>query len=443
MKMRDIMSRILFSISVIMISMAFGVESNDMQEQLHAIEALLNKREIKKAEILIAKCLRSDFNKQEQAKLLLFRARARLLSARPEDSIDDLLKVRSLILDDFEVPPILELLGDCYFARFELASVGFAERSDAQQAQHAYQRIVDNFPNYANLGWVYYQLGRILLTENQHEAAEDFFRNALFAPSNVSALTAYCYERLGFIAFYEWRDADKALGFLNKAVDTYPIADDRIWLVQVHILRSRVLREMRNYQQALAVAEMALAVASMDSGEDKMGLSEALITTGELLSEIEGREREVINFLQQFLQVSKKPLGVDVTWSRVHEMLGDAYFKLGQYEAAVSAYNAVLQYNPYYPWEVSLYYRIARCLYQQRDYLRAIEAIDRMLKAAEAEGQRVEDYRVYDVLGNAQFALGKYDKAAEAYRTALRIAPANADNLDKIKTYYHFAQELS
>jgi tetratricopeptide (TPR) repeat protein len=414
-----------------------------MQEQWQTIETLLAKKEIKKAEILIAKHLRSDPVGQDQVRMLLLRAKTRLLSARPEDSIDDLLKIRATAPETFDNPVALELLADCYFARFELATVGFAERSDAHQAYIAYQEIISKFPRYENLGWVHYQLGRILLTQNQSEQAEEYFREALFASSTVAALTAYCYERLGFIAFYEWRDANKSLGFLNKAIDTYPVSEDRVWLVQVHILRSRVLREMRNYEQALTAAEMALMVASSDVSDDKMSLAEALLTTGELLSDIEGRERDVVNNLQQFLQVSRKPLGVDVTWSRVHEMLGDAHFKLGQYEAAVTAYNAVLQYNPYYPWEVSLYYRIARCLYQQREYNRAIDAINQMLNAAKAEGQRVDDYRVYDVLGNAQFALGRYDKASEAYRLALTMAPANADNIDKIKTYYHFAQELS
>jgi tetratricopeptide (TPR) repeat protein len=147
--------------------------------------------------------------------------------------------------------------------------------------------------------------------------------------------------------------------------------------------------------------------------------------------------------LQHFLQISKKPLGVDVTWARVYEMLGDAYFKTGQYSAAAGSYQAVLQFNPYHPWEVSLYFRIARSYYQQGDYERAVQSVNRMLEAAQAEGQTVSDYRVYDVLGNAQFALGKYDDALEAYRTALHVAPPNADNLDTIRAYHDFAKELS
>jgi tetratricopeptide (TPR) repeat protein len=172
-------------------------------------------------------------------------------------------------------------------------------------------------------------------------------------------------------------------------------------------------------------------------------LIEALLTAGELLSGLDGRERDVVNYLQQFLQIAKKPLGVDVTWSRVHEMLGDAYFKLGEYGTAAESFQAALQFNPYHPWEVSLRYRIARSYYQHRDYEAAISAIKRMLQAAEIEGETVNDYRVYDILGNAQFALKRYPEAVASYRLALQIAPSNAENVDKIKAYYQFAKDLS
>lgn len=414
-----------------------------MQEHFQAIAQHLAKREVKKAEILIARCLRNELSDEDRVKLLISRARARLLSARPDDAIDDLQSVNSLTPNAFHTPFVQELLGDSYFARFELSSVGFADRSDTEQAQVIYQRILQDTPNYENRGWIHYQLGRVLLTDSRVEEAVAHFQQALLSASHESGLTAFCYERLGFVACYEERDMGKALAFLDKATDTYPSSADRLWLVQVHILRSRVLRGMYRYDQALQAAEMAVALASSGRGEHRMGLAEALFTTGELLSKLEGREKDVVSYFQQFLQVSKRPLGVDVTWSRVHEMLGDAYFRLGQYDEATSSYLAALQFNPYHPWEISVYFRIGRSYYQKRDYVRAVDAIQRMLDAAQAEGEDIRDYRVYDVLGNAEFALGNYEKAANAYLAALKIAPPNTENLEKIRTYYQYAQELN
>jgi tetratricopeptide (TPR) repeat protein len=411
--------------------------------QYRAVDDLLARREIKKAEVLIARYLRLTSAPEQRARVLILRARARLLGGRVDDALVDLQKAQALHSDAFESPETLELLGDTHFARFELASVGFAERSDTAQAVAAYDRIVEQYPHYENIGWVLYQKGRIMLSENRVEDAVTCFQRTLLNPSRVSALTAYCFERLGFVSFYEEREPRRALSFLNKAVDTYPASEPRIWLAQVHTLRSRVLREMHDYPQALEAAEAAIAVATAAGAEGRPGLADAALTAAEVVAELDGRERDVIVYLQHFLQNNKKPLGIDVTWSRVHEMLGDAQWKIGQHASALAAYQAALEFNPYHPWELSLYYRIARCHYQLRDYEKAVETVKRLLESALSDGQTIHDYRIYNVLGNAQFALGRYDQALETYRYALDIAPANAENLDKLKQYYRFAQELS
>jgi tetratricopeptide (TPR) repeat protein len=414
----------------------------EMMQQLAQVDSFLDKGDIKRADVAIAKLLRSSLSSQLRAHTLLRRARARLLSARPEEAIDDLLAAQSIVPAEFESPALLELLADCYFARFELASMGFADRGDRSQAQQIYEHILEHFPKYDNLGWIHYQLGRILLASNHTPEAAEHFQAALLSPGSISGLTAFCYERLGFIAFYEWRDPEKALGLLNRAVDTYPSASEQGWMVQVHILRSRVLRAMSNYGGALAAAETALNVAYGSGQENRRALTEALLMVGELLSELDGRERDVIYHLQQFVQAARRPPGVDVTWSRVYEMLGNAYFKIGQYDNAIVAYRSVLQFNPDYPWETSLYYRIARCYYQQRAYVEAVETVHQILKAAKSDNHDVNEYRVYDILGSAEFALGHYQKASEAYQKALQLAPGGAENIDKIRTYLELAQQL-
>ena len=407
-------------------------------EEYRSIEDLLSKRDVKRAEILIARQLRAGLTAPERAKYLIARAHARLLSARPDDALDDLNTARELCPADFDAPYPLELTGDCYFARFELASVGFADRADTAHALAAYDQLLEQFPHYNNRGWIQYQRGRVLLSERQIDEAITCFEQALSLPNTIPTLTAFCYERLAFVAFYEQRTPEQALDCLSQAAATYPAGEDRAWLVHVYTLRSRVLRDMQDYPAAVDAANAAIHAA-----EDKDALGEALLNAAETLSLIEGREREVIADLQQYIQVSKKPLGIDVTWSRVHEMLGDALYQSGQLLPAVTAYQAALEFNPYTPWEVSLHYRIARTLYQLGDYEKSVQAIQTMLQAAETDGQVVGDYRVYNILGNACFALNNYDDAISAYQTALEFAPASAENLDKIKQYYQFARELS
>lgn len=411
-----------------------------MKETLQTINDLIAAGEIKKADVQIAKSLRNDLAPTERAELLILRARVRLLAERPEDALDDIAAATTLDPQLENAPRLLELKAECYFARFELAVPGFADRADTQRALELYQRILHMQPNYANAGWVYYQLGRISVTVNAIDEALQYFQQALLNPSSIRALTAYCYERLGFIAYYEQRDLEKALAFLNRAIDTYPADENRGWLVQVYILIGRILRATGDTKAALRAIDQALAALS--GADTKFASVEALLAAGEIYSEIPGRDREVISYLQQFTQIAKRPPGVDVTWSRVNEMLGNAFFNLGQYENAASAYRSALNFNPDHPWALSLYYRIARCHYQQRMYQAVVDTVHEMEKVAVAEAQSIEDYRVYDILGNALFALRRYEQAVEAYGKALRIAPSNAENLSKIKSYYDLAKEL-
>jgi len=408
-----------------------------MGDHVSAIEVLLTKRDYKRAEVLIARLLRGTLDTESRLQLLIIRARTRLATGRIDDALVDLQKVRSLRQTEFDQPHLLELWGDCHLARFERAPVGFSERSDIQQSRSCYEHIVHEFPTYPNLGWIHYQIGRIFLTEHRTAEASGYFQNALLEPSTFSALTPFCYERLGFIEFYELRHLERALHFLGKAVDTYPSQEDPTWLAQVHTLRSRVLREMRRLDEAVEASRMAINIAS--ASDSKRGVADALLTIGEILLPLPNREKETIQYLQQFIQISKKPLGIDVTWARVYEMLGDLYYRIGQYANSLASYDASLQYNPYTPWEMSMHYRLARTAYQAGEYERALHGIERMIRAAEKDGESVEDHRVFALRGNAHYALDQYGEAIKAYEQAKSLASPKSPDLETINQYLQFA----
>lgn len=409
-------------------------------EPIPELDGLLAKRDVKKAEVLVTRYLRTVNQPLERAQTLVARARVRLIAGRLDDALEDLKQAQTLSAELASTPPVLELLGDCHFARFELASVGFSDRADTTAALAAYQQIQRQHPDYENLGWIYYQLGRLTLTENQVNPAIQLFQDALLSPSHNSALTAYCYERLGFVYFYEQRELPRALAFLNKAVDTYPESEPKHWLAQVHTLRSRVLRDMARFPEALAAADLAVSISTTTGQEGRIGLADASLAAAELAAQIGGSEKEVIAYLNQFLQNSKKPLGIDVTWSRAHELLGDAQWRTGQAQSALTSYQAALQYNPYHPWEISLYYRIARCYYELGEFGKAISGLEKMLEIARKDGEIISDFRVFQLLANAYFAIGKYEKAAIAYQSALELVPAETDHVSELAHYMHLAR---
>ena len=411
------------------------------RETLTSIRNLLINGDIRKAEASISRLLRAELSRQEEAETLTLRARARLLAARPEEALDDITAAGSKTDSPALLAELLELTGDAHFARFELASVGFADRTTLKLAHECYNKLVHETPQYPNLGWVHYQRGRLFLTEGDTDSAIQCLTQALLSPSPLPRLTAYCFERLGFIHVFERRDLYQALGFLNKALYTYPSIEARVWIARLQTLRSRVLRELGKTDEAIEAVETAIGIAQQ-SDDGKIALADALLTAGELYSQMQGHEKNLITRLQQYLQFTRRPLGIDVTWSRVHEMLGNAYFSLGQYSQSAESYRNALQYNPYHPWEITLQYQMARAYYQSDAYDQAIEAINRLLNTSTSEGQSVTDYRVFDILGSAQFARKHYAEALAAYDQALALAPPATD-VDKIKRYRQFAAELS
>ncbi|MEZ4666936.1 MAG: tetratricopeptide repeat protein [Anaerolineae bacterium] len=408
-------------------------------DQLQQITDHIAKGEYKKAEITIARLMRTS-SPPDHHLLQIQRARIRLLTSRPDEALSDLTELGKVHSDQYR-PMILELLGDAFFARFETASLGFTDRADTEKAKTIYKQLIESYPSHDNLGWVHYQIGRIALTEGNVEYAKGNFEKALLCSTRVRSLTAYCYERLGYIAYYEERDLPRSQDFLQRAIDTYPQSENVSWLVQVYILLSRVHKSTGDINAALRASQLALDFASSSSTNTGKHLhSEALLNISELLSETEHRDKETINYLQGFVQTTKRPLGIDVTWSRVNEMLGNAYFNLGNYDNAVLAYTEALQHNPDHPWELSIYHRIARCQYHKHSYQAVVETIEGMIKKASADNQEIDDYRIFDLLGNAQFTLQNFSEARQAYETAFQKAPPNTEYKQKIQAYLSRAQ---
>lgn len=410
-----------------------------MVDTILQLDDLLSMRDFKKAEVVIAKLLRSANTNGERARLLVYRAKARLLSMRLDQALDDLSVARTTAPELFNQPEVQELLADCYLARFEIAALGFADKADLERAREIYESILKEWTDYNNAGWINYQLARVSLALGQADKANVLLRDALFLPSTRSGLTAFCFERLAFVAFYERRDPASARLYIDKAIDTYPTLQSRAWLAQAHILQTRVLQQLDPYA-ALNSAKLAIENFEYEASTDKSQTAEAYFSLAEVLSRLENHDYELISVLQQFFQLSKSPPGMDVTWSRAYEMLGDAYARLQQHQHAVVAYQASLQYNPHHPWEESIYYRIARSYYAQGAYRETIQTIEQVISAITRDDEIPNDYRLFNILGNAYFALKEYQSALYAYERALSLDAPNTE-VERIRQYQMIASQ--
>lgn len=411
--------------------------------QLEAVDIAIQSNDLRKAEVLIAKALRTDsLDGEIRALMLLRRAQARLASGRPDDALSEIEEVLAMRPSLQSEIPVKMLLGDIYFAKFALAEFGFADRNHSDIALAHYNDIIQSDPSFDQIGWVYYQCGCIHLSANEIAAAIVNLKQALASNNNPPHVYAYAFERLGYIALYEQRNPEQAVVYFEQAATHYPKTTTTAWITQLHVARSRAFREVGDYDQALRAASAALRSLDPNAPDYKRALPETNLAIGEVLALIPDREVEAIDHLLQFLQTSKRPLGIDVTWSRVHELLGDLSMTLQRYEQAIEAYNTSLQFNPYHPWEVNIRYQIARCYYRMKAYERVIASIEQMQAAAAKENNTITDYRVFYTLGNAHFALERYGEAVGAYQEALRLAPPNADNHDKIIQYLGYASRL-
>ena len=401
-----------------------------------AVWRLIQRGDIKRAEVLVARILRDAGEDAEQAVALLARAQCKLLSGRPQEALEDWEQARALAPTITEQPATLELRADAHFALYEMSSVGFAGHEGQETSARLYRQLIAEYPDYANRGWLHYQLGRVLLTANRIEEASAQFQTASTSPSHLPALPAYCNERLAFVAYYEERDLQRALGYLEQALRRYPAQASREWLVEILLMRARVTLELRRLPAARRSLDEALRIADSQSPQRPP----TLYAAAEILMKMPTQEVAAIPLLEEFLQLSKQPPGIDVSWARAHELLGEAYFRCARYQDAVHAYRLALHHNPYSPWSSTLRYQLACAYYQSGDYDRTCECLGQLIAAEADEGGAIQDFRVYDLLGNAHFALGRYDEALTSYSRALSLTPPHTQESAQIRRYHDYAR---
>jgi tetratricopeptide (TPR) repeat protein len=384
--------------------------------QWQEIDNLIRMKDFKRAEIALAKLLRAELAHDDRIQALLFRAKLRLLSGRQTETLEDLTEIAKDARTAHS-PEYFELLADTYFQLYEMAVVGFVDKNHLQQSKDLYFKVIQDFTKYQNMGWIYYQLGRVCLISGKIKEAETYFKDSFFKSSHVNALTSLAFERLAFLEFYENRDYVLASTLIDKAIAVYPHTESSNWLVQAYVLKTKILQWI-DLPLALNNAKYTIQFAQQ-SPQNKSIVGEALLTIVEIATKIKGLERDVLDYTQQFFQIMKSPMGIDVTWARMREMQGDAYFVLQKYEQASEAYQSVLQYNPYHPWEYSIHLRIANCYSMLKNHSKTIDILENILKGIDVH----EDYRIYELLAISYQAIGNSYKANQAYERAISLAP--------------------
>jgi tetratricopeptide (TPR) repeat protein len=413
-----------------------------MQFELSEIKQLIDQGKYKQAEKVISLTLGADldFNRKE---LLLLRGRVRLLTGRIGELISDISYLSNTNPSWLQEPSFIELVADANLAQFENANLGFRDTVSLQTAINLYKRLMDEFTNYENRGWVCFQLARTHLIQNKVGLAIEYFSTALSSRSTVKNLPALCYERLAFIAFYELRNFDEALGYINQALKSDSDDPRELdWRIQAQLLRARILHLLGCNWDSYNTLDNVIHSISEQQTDSTAALAEALLASAEITSDIDGLEHKTIHYLHHFMRIAKRPVGVDVTWSRVYELIGYSCFALNLFSEAEIALKTSLEFNPDHPWFSNISFLIARCYYNQSDFSRVIISIRSLQQRGIEDDPMLDQSLLYGMLGNALFATKHYGEAAEAYGNALETVATTTRVSKDLESYQSLALEL-
>lgn len=394
--------------------------------ELDLIRASLE-QDPQKADVQISRFLRNRAVDPEMREaLLILQARAKLKLGRPQEALDALSSAEIREASAALPAATLELFGDALLIRFELAPVGFADHIDLENARTAFEIILQSQPDYDNIAWIYYQLGRIALICDDVDNAEKYFNSGLKAKTIDSLTRVFCFERLGYIAHYEKRDPVLADQFIGQALALEASRIDLIWLTELLLMRSRIQKEF-NIGAAIASAREAVKCVSEETNKSRKLLAEGLLNLAELLFMDNHSPDSIVDVLERFFKVSKQPIGIDVTWSRAFELLGASYSAMGRYSEAIRAFQNSLASNPYHPWEEALLYSIGHNYYQLSAFEAVIQHFEGLIAKSRISRNSTEGYQTYHLLANSYFVLRHYSEAIAAYEEAIAVAPEGAD----------------
>ena len=119
--------------------------------------------------------------------------------------------------------------------------------------------------------------------------------------------------------------------------------------------------------------------------------------------------------------------------------LGESYFEAGKFEAAEAQFEAFITANPNSPLAEDAQFKIAECLYQQKDYKRAVIEYDKLQKSY-PKSKKVPASMLK--MGLCFERLGKKDIAETTYKDLIATYPKSAEagqaktllnNLEKAK----------
>jgi tetratricopeptide (TPR) repeat protein len=286
---------------------------------------------------------------------------------------------------------------DAETARFLVGSQQALHKGDLRRAQTFADRAVNRQPRVAD---VHFQRGRVLSVMKQFDAAEDAYRQAVsLDPTYHEAWINLGHNASRQLKYYA------ALRYYEKAVAAEP--------AKVGVSIGRAYASLGKADSAAVAYHRALDADSTNAAAH-LWLSVLYKNRGDL---------------SQALEHARRALALDPGNMDYRYVIGGQLLAAGDLEAAQSHLQAVVQRQP---WHYGAYYRLGRVMARignpdraERLMARA-DSIQRLqgdvVRLEEVIRMKPEDPRPWIQMGNALQALGRHQKAMQAFRVAETLA---------------------
>lgn len=410
---------------------------DDVDSHLALVDLYYDEEMFQKAEKILSRLLKRKLGSQSQAELFYRLGLIRCKQHRDEEALPFAEKALELDPEFSKMADLYVLLGDAYLANYQAVRVPDRDAHLLGEAEEYFKKVTDAYPDYENMGWVYRQQGQCLRYKEQYHEAIEHFQKALVSKTTYDWLVADLYERLGTLHALGTKQYDQAITFFQKALDEITFEGKSNWRAQVYLNMSRAYAGMEKSEEALTTARQAMEMLDSQEYDYHEALASVHCNLGDALVHFAGKEDEAMQHYQKYLKLVKKERDDPVNAS-VYENLGHLYYRKRQYARAIKMLRKALELQPDYPKKSYVSYVIGMCYQWQKKPIDAKKYYEEALREPD---EHINLFQLHRGLGHTYFALSLYDKAAQHFREALRIADPKAKQLPEIRQYLFAANE--
>ena len=199
-------------------------------------------------------------------------------------------------------------------------------------------------------------------------------------------------------SFYYQKNYLKAKRKFEELISTQPESD---YVLEASLWTGKCDMRLRNYSDGLAILEDVRNKA-IEEGEDEF-MQEAFIEEIVYYKSVEDFTQAIAT-ANEFLEISDDDKINAIVWNEV----GNLNSTIGDYEAAVKAYQNVFEYSPDYQLEVTAKINLGKAFREVGENQQALELFEDM----RAEDKYADKYSDIDLeIGITESTLGKYDEA--------------------------------